>query len=65
MNKMTVTEKNVKTSAAILNILAENKCTVAEAEEILSFCSRILRRRATVPEEDYLADFTARFLNGN
>lgn len=62
---MNVTEKNVKTSAVILNILAENKCTVAEAEEILSFCSKILRKRATVPEEDYLADFTARFLNGN
>ena len=39
---MTVTEKSVKTSAVILNILAENKCTVAEAEEILSFCSKIL-----------------------
>lgn len=62
---MNVTEKNVKTSAVILNILAENKCTVAEAEEILSFCSKILRKRATVPEEDYLADFTARFLSSS
>lgn len=62
---MTVTEKNVKTSATILSVLAKNKCTVAEAEEILSFCSKILRNRATVPEEDYLADFTARFLSSS
>ena len=62
---MTITEKSVKTSAAILNILAENKCTVAEAEEILIFCSKILRKSATVPEEDYLADFTARFLSSS
>ena len=62
---MTVTEKSVKTSAVILNILAENKCTVAEAEEIFSFCLKILRKRATVPEEDYLADFTARFLSSS
>ena len=62
---MTITKKNVKTSAIILNILAENKCTVAEAEEIFSFCLKILRKRATVPEEDYLADFTARFLSSS
>lgn len=60
---MTITEINVKTAAQIMNILAENKCTVADAGDILSFCGRVIQNRATVPEQDYLADFTDRFLN--
>lgn len=60
---MEATENNVKTAAQIMNILAENKCTVADAGSILAFCSRITQKRATVPEQDYLADFTDRFLN--
>ena len=59
---MTATENNVKTAAAILEILAKNKCTVADAEDILSFCGRVIQNRATVPEQDYLTDFTERFL---
>ena len=60
---ITATENNVKTAAAILEILAKNKCTVADAGDILSFCGRVIQDRATVPEQDYLTDFTDRFLN--
>ncbi|MGN1341509.1 MAG: hypothetical protein ACI4WS_14545 [Oscillospiraceae bacterium] len=58
-----ITENSVKTAAAILDILGKNKCTVADAEDILSFCGKVIQNRATVPEQDYLADFTDRFLN--
>ena len=61
--QMKITEKSVKTAAAILTALSENKCTVAESKEILEFCERTVLNRATVPADDYLADFTARFLN--
>ena len=59
---MTVTENNVKTAAAILEILAKNKCTVTDAKDILYFCGRAIQNRATVPEQDYLAELTERFL---
>ena len=60
---MTITENNVKTAAQRMNILAKNKCTVADAGSILAFCSSITQSRATVPEQNYLEDFTSKFLN--
>lgn len=60
---MEITESNVKTAAQIMSILAENKCTVADAGSILAFCSRITQNRATVPEQNYLDDFTSKFLD--
>ena len=60
---MPITENNVKAAAEILEILAKNKCTVADSGSILSFCGSVIQSRATVPERDYLADFTDRFLN--
>ncbi len=59
---METTESNVKTAAEVLAVLAKNKCTVANAKDILHFCSKSVECRATVPEMDYLADFTERFL---
>ena len=60
---MEINEKNVKTAAAIMEVLAENECTVADVGSILAFCSRITQNRATVPKLNYLEDFTSKFLN--
>ena len=59
---MKITENNVKTAAAILEILAKNKCTVADTGNILSFVEKVVRNQTTVPKHDYLADFTSQFL---
>lgn len=56
---MYATENNEKTAAEILNILAKNKCTVADALDILSFCGSAIKSRATVPDMDYLKEFNS------
>lgn len=45
---MEVTEKNCKVADRIIEILVDEKCTVEEAQEILSEVAREIRRTSTV-----------------
>ncbi len=45
---MDATVKNEKTARAIINVLAENECTVREVPEILSYVHRAIEKFATV-----------------
>lgn len=46
---MTISEENVRIAEQIVAILSENKCTVRQSEEILSFVGTTIRKTATVP----------------
>lgn len=48
-----ITRNNVEAAIAVFDILAEKKCTVADARHILDFVSLKLGKAATVPELDY------------
>lgn len=46
---MTVSNENVQIAEKIFAVLSENKCTVRQSEEILSFVGTTIRKTATVP----------------
>lgn len=53
---MEATVINEKIARDIINILAENMCTVSEGSEILSYVSRAIRRDAAVQKVEKLFD---------
>ena len=57
---MEATKENIAAAAAIMSIFAEDECTVAQAQSILSFCSRLCSECATVPERNYFEDLTSK-----
>ena len=50
---MIATKNNAEIAVDILTLLAEKKCTVADAQDILSFVNKVLPHKTTVPELDY------------
>lgn len=50
---MIATKDNAEVAVDILTLLAEKKCTVADAQDILSYVSKVLPHKTTVPELDY------------
>lgn len=44
----------IKTEAAVIAVIAENKCTVAETIKILDDARKVIEQSATVPVRDYL-----------
>lgn len=46
---MKATHKNERIAREIIKILAENKCTVENATEILAYASKAIQHFATVP----------------
>ena len=50
---MPITQNNVEAAIAIFKILAEKKCTVADAHSVLSYVGMKLNHNTTVPECDY------------
>lgn len=58
---MEITKNNVETTVDILTLLAEKKCTVADAQDILSYVSKAIPHNATVPKLDYRAELDCLF----
>lgn len=56
--KNTELKKEIRVTAQILKVLAENKCTVAEANSALHLAENEIKDSATVPEKDYLSELT-------
>jgi len=52
MSEMKATAKNEKTARAIINVLAENGHSVAEASSILSYVNRAIQDFTTVQKVD-------------
>ncbi|MBP1562075.1 MAG: hypothetical protein J6C96_12650 [Oscillospiraceae bacterium] len=50
---MPITHKNVEAAMEIFKILADKKCTVADAHSVLSYVGMKLDHNTTVPELDY------------
>lgn len=58
IEKMKLTEKNIKVADQIVKILIDEKCTVAEAQEILMEVSSGIKASSTVQmEETYSKKF--------
>ena len=49
---MQATAKNEKIARELINVLAENSCTVADADSILRFVSEAVKIKATVQKSD-------------
>lgn len=49
---MNYTKENVEIAKSVFDILADKKCTIAEASEILSFIGMAIRNSATVQSND-------------
>ncbi len=49
-------QRRIKTEAAVIAVIAENKCTVAEAITILDDARKVIMQSATVPVKDYFAE---------
>jgi hypothetical protein len=56
-NNMAITEKNLKIADEIVDVLIREKCTVAQAEGILSEVSKGVRRCGTVQKVNYYETF--------
>ena len=50
---MPSTKNNVKAAIAIMDILAEKECTVADLQHILSYVGMRLEHTTTVPKKNY------------
>lgn len=56
---MEVTEKNCRIADRIMEILANEKCTIEESQEILSDVSREIRKSSIVQiRESFMKKFT-------
>lgn len=60
VSKIQITEKNCRIADEIMEILAEEKCTVEESQEILSSVSAQIRKSSTVQIKE---TFTKKFMN--
>ena len=50
---MPLTKNNVEAAIAIMDILAEKECTVADSQRILSYVGTKLEHTTTVPKKNY------------
>lgn len=57
LNNMEFTKRNLKIADKIVDILVEEKCTVAQAEGILNEVSKGVRRCGTVQKVKYYETF--------
>lgn len=56
-----LTRRSINITAEILNILAKNKCTIAEAYRITGGAADYYKSSAIVQERDFLAELNERF----
>lgn len=50
---MRITKNNCKAAVGIMELLADNKCTVADVTGILNYVEARIRSATTVPKLDY------------